>query len=138
MLNIDASLIVVFLTVWVLVAVLKKIFFNPLRKIMGERETKLEEDRKTADKASESFEQTSIQIEEQLRAARAMAKATREKFEHKGLKEKEHILEETNRSCRSQIEEAKEKLNRQLESLKKELEYSSKRLAERIEQRLLN
>ncbi len=138
MLNIDASLIVVFLTVWVLIAVLTKIFFNPLRKIREEREAKFEENRKSLDKALESFEQTSIQIEEQLRAARVVAQTTREKFEHEGLKEKERLLEGTNKACRSQIEEAKEKLNRQLESLKKELESSSKRLAERIEQRLLN
>lgn len=138
MLNIDTSLIVVFLIVWVLIAALTRIFFNPLRKIMGERKAKLEENRKAADKAVESFEETSVQIEEQLRAAREMAQVIREKFKHEGLKEKEHVLEETNKACRGQVEAAKERLERQLESLKKELESTSMLLAERIEQRLLN
>lgn len=138
MLSIDASLIVVFLIVWVLVAILTKIFFNPLRKIRGERKAEIEKNKRAADAARESFEEKSLQIEEQLKEARAMAQAAREKYENEELKEKERLLEETHRQCRTQVEDAKKGLKSQLERLKKELESSSRLLAERIEKRILN
>jgi len=137
MLTIDTSLIVVFLIVWALVAVLSKFFFKPTRKIMEERETKIDENRKGADLSLAGFEQTSLQIEDRIRDARMEAQTLREKFEQEGLREKEHILEEIHAECRSQVEEAKRKMSKQLESLKKELESKSRQLAERIEQRLL-
>ncbi len=137
MLAIDTSLIVVFLIVWLLVAVLSKFFFKPIRRIMEERNTKIDENRKKADLSLAGFEQTFRQIEEKLKVARTEAQTLREKLEQKGLKKKGQILEETYRECRGQVEEAKKKLNKQLESLRKELESRSVELAERIEQRLL-
>lgn len=138
MLAIDTSLIVVFFIVWVLVAVLSKFFFKPLRKTLEKRKAGLEENRKRTGSSLAGFEQTSLQIEEKLKVAHAEAQALRDEFEREGLKAKELILEETREECRGQVEEAKKKLNRQLEGLKKELEPKSKQLAQRIEQRLLS
>lgn len=138
MLEIDTSLIVVFLIVWILVAVLTKLFFDPLRKIMGLRETQLEERKKAAREASEWFEKTSLRIEQQLREARAKAQITRENLENEGLKEKERMLEEVNKECRRKVEEAKKKLDKQIKEMKKELASRSEHLAVQIEKRLLN
>jgi len=138
MLTIDTNLIIVFFIIWVLVAVLSKFFFKPLRKTMEKRKTTLEENRKGTESSLAGYEQTSLQIEEKLRAARAEAQDMRDKFEQEGLRKKELTLEETHEECREQVEEAKKKLNRRLEGLKKELEPRSKQLAQRIEQRLLS
>lgn len=138
MLSIDISLIAVFLIVWILSAILSKVFFNPLRKVIGEREAKINKNRRAAEKTMQNFEQTSLQIEERVRGARALSQATKKEFEQKGLLEKERILGEANKEWRREVEKAKDKLKRQLESLKKELESRSKDFAQRIEQKLLD
>lgn len=137
MLSIDVSLIVVFFIVWILVAVLTRAFFNPLRKVMDEREAKIERNRKNAEKTLQTFEQESLQVEEKLKEARAKAQALREKLQQEGFREKEKILEETNRDCRSQVEAAKKTLEKKISSMKRKLESQSESLAERIEKRLL-
>jgi F-type H+-transporting ATPase subunit b len=137
MLSIDVSLIVVFFIVWILVAVLTKAFFNPLRKVMGEREAKIQGNRKSTEDTLRTFEEEFHRIEEKLEEARAEAQSLKEKLQQEGFREKEKILEETNRDCRSQVETAKETLEKQISSLKKKLESQSEGLAERIEKRLL-
>ena len=137
MLQIDTSLIVVFLVVWILIAVLSKVFFKPLRIVREERESKMEENQKAVDSALEAFDRESLRIEEQLRGAKVMAESTRTDLENEGLKERVRILEEANRECRNLISEAKQELNRQLGALKKELDARSQHLAERVERRLL-
>jgi len=53
MISIDASLIVIFLIVWVLVFVLSRLFFHPLRKVMQEREDKVQGSREACEKSTE-------------------------------------------------------------------------------------
>jgi F0F1-type ATP synthase membrane subunit b/b' len=71
MININASLLVVFLIVWILVFALSKLFFNPLRKIMKERSDKIQGNRKGFQKSSEAFEQTASEIEKRIKSAEA-------------------------------------------------------------------
>jgi len=137
MLSFDASIIIVFLIVWILLVVLTKIFFNPLRKTVGDREAKINHNREAAKKAVESYEQIISKIEESIKATKANARATQERFERESLKEKERMLAEISEECKSKIKQTKEDLEKQLESLKKDLESRSGLLAEKIEQRLL-
>lgn len=137
MLSIDLSLIVVFIIVWVLLAVLTRLFFNPLRKVMRTRQDQMDQDKTAAEAALESFERESLKVEGQLKGAKAMAQTLREKLTEEGQKRRERMLEKTNEDCRSQVETARDQLNRQVESLKKELEAKSQSLAEQIEERLI-
>ncbi|MFQ6107926.1 MAG: ATP synthase F0 subunit B [Candidatus Aminicenantales bacterium] len=138
MLSIDLSAIAVFFIVWMLLVVLSKVFFNPLRRVMEERKRRIEANREAAEKAFEMSERQSLQVEEKLKEARAAAQATVEEFKRQGLEEKERILGEMSTDCRRRIEEAKKRLAWQVESLKRELESQSKQLAESIEKRILN
>ena len=72
MLDIDLSFIVVFIIVWILLAVLTRFFFNPLRKVMRSRQDLMDQEKTAAEAALESFEQESIRVEEQLRKAKVM------------------------------------------------------------------
>lgn len=137
MLSFDASIIIVFLLVWILLAVLIKIFFNPLQKTMGDREAKINHNREAAQKAVESYEQTISKIDESIKVTKANAFSTQERFEREALKEKERMIAEISKECKSKVKETKEGLEKQMESLKKELESRSRLLAEEIEQRLL-
>ncbi len=138
MLSIDLSLIVVFIIVWILLAFLTRVFFNPLRKIMKSRQDQMEQNKTAAEAALESFEQESIRVEEQLREARALAQTLREKLTEEGQKRRERMLEKTNTDYRGQVKTARDQLERQVGNLKKELDARSQSLAEQIEKRLIS
>lgn len=138
MLSIDGTLVVSFLIIWILLLVLSKLFFNPVRKIMEEREAKIQDSRGACKKALETYEQNLHEIEARLKSGRAEAELIREEFEMEALKEKSRLLEEINTEYRSQMERAKTELNEAMKDLKKELKSEALILAERIEQRLLH
>ncbi len=137
MLSVDGNLIIVFILIWVLLVILTKIFFNPVRKVMRKRDKGIKKDRKAGEEAVEKYEEMIRKIEEDIRSARASAYKAREKFEKEAGKEKERMLTEVSGECRAQIEQAGKELNEQLDSLKAEIKSESRVLAEKIEQRLL-
>ncbi len=138
MLQIDVSLIVVFLIVWVLVFFLSRLFFNPLRKIMQERNDKVQGGSEAHRKSTETYEQTVNEIEERLKSARALSQQAMEKIEREAAAERERLLAEISEESRHKVEEAKKQLEDQIVGLKRKLESDASDLAERIESRLLN
>jgi F-type H+-transporting ATPase subunit b len=138
MLSINASLIVVFLIVWVLVFVLSKLFFNPLRKVMNERKSRIEGDLQASNQAVGEYESRVKEIEDSLKSARAAASETRDLFEKEALKEKEQFIKEMSEESRAQIKEAQARIDKQVNDIKKELEAESEMLAKRIEKKILD
>ncbi|MGB2843982.1 MAG: hypothetical protein WBC02_03905, partial [Candidatus Aminicenantaceae bacterium] len=114
MLQIDASLIVIFLIVWVLVFALSRLFFNPLRKVMRERATIIKENKESFQKSMEVYEQTISDIEERLKSAKSQAQQTKENIGNEALKEKERLLSEVNIEYRNQVKKAKKQLEKQM------------------------
>lgn len=137
MLQIDVSLIVVFLIVWVLVFFLSRLFFNPLRKIMQERNDKVQGGSEAHRKSTETYEQTVNEIEERLKSARALSQQAMEKIEREAAAERERLLAEISEESRNKVEEAKKQLEDQIIGLKRKLESDASDLAERMERRLL-
>jgi len=137
MIEIDASFIAIFIIVWILVFVLSRVFFNPMRKIMEEREDKVKGRQEAFRKSTEVYEKTVYEIEERLKSARILSEQTKDSIKHEALKERERMLEEISTEYRSQVEKAQEKLEKQTTSLRRELGADAKLLAERIEQKLL-
>ena len=138
MLQIDFSLIVVFLIVWVLVFFLSRLFFNPLRKIMQERNDKIQGGSEACRKSTETYEQTVNEIEERLKSARAFSQQAMEKIEREAAAERERLLAEISEESRHKVEEAKKQLEDQIIGLKRKLESDASDLAERMEHRLLD
>lgn len=138
MLQIDVSLIVVFLIVWVLVFFLSRLFFNPLRKIMQERNDKIQGGSEARRKSTETYEQTVNEIEERLKSARALSQQAMEKIEREAAAERERLLAEISEESRHKVEEAKKQLEDQIIGLKRKLESDASDLAERMEHRLLD
>jgi F-type H+-transporting ATPase subunit b len=137
MIDIDASFIAIFIIVWVLVFVLSRLFFNPLRKIMEERDAKVKGRREAFQESTEVYEKTVYEIEERLKSARVLSEQTKESFKHEALKERERMLEEISTEYRSQVAKAQEQLEKQTTSLRRELGAEAELLSERIEQKLL-
>ena len=137
MIDIDASFIAIFIIVWIMVFFLSRLFFNPLRKIMEEREAKVKGRQEAFQESTEVYEKTVCEIEERLKSARILSEQTKDNLKHEALKERERMLEEISTEYRSQVEKAQEKLEKQTTSLRRELDAEAKLLAERIEQKLL-
>lgn len=137
MIEINASFIAIFIIVWILVFVLSRVFFNPLRKIMEEREDKVKGRQEAFRESTEFYEKTVNEIEERLKSARILSEQTKDNLKHEALKERERTLEDISTEYRNQVEKAQEKLEKQTTSLRRELGAEAELLAERIEQKLL-
>ncbi len=137
MIDIDASFVAIFIIVWIMVFVLSRLFFNPLRKIMEEREAKVKGRQEAFQESTEVYEKTVCEIEERLKSARILSEQTKDNHKHEALKKRELMLGEISTEYRSQVEKAQEKLEKQTMSLRKELGAEANLLAEKIEQKLL-
>jgi F0F1-type ATP synthase membrane subunit b/b' len=138
MLAVDATLLIVFFIVWILLFTLKKVFFKPFRNIMADREENIERNLKAREEAKTQYETNIHKVEDSLKAARLAAKETQEQFTAEALREKEQILLEIGQECRAKVNEAKEQLEKKVEELKKDLVSESKVLSEKIEERLIH
>ncbi|MFW6159978.1 MAG: ATP synthase F0 subunit B [Acidobacteriota bacterium] len=138
MLSIDANVIIVFLLVWVLVLLLTKIFYNPVRQVMKERRLKIKKGFQEAEAAQRRQEEIMADIEARLKKAQAEARQTLNSFEKKALQEKEKMLADVSSECRAQVDEARQKLEIQVEEIKKKLKKESNSVAAKIEEKILH
>jgi F0F1-type ATP synthase membrane subunit b/b' len=138
MLSLDANVIVVFLIVWVLLFVLSRLFFNPIRRIRKEREKLIGGHKNAYDQALGDYEKNILQVEEAIKQAKADAETMRASLEAEALKEKGRLVAKVSAECRHQVEQAKSDLDKSLQELKAKLGTETTELAERIEKKLLN
>jgi len=137
MLSINATFIVVFAIVWILVLVLTRVFFKPILRVLDERAARVAKDKTAAGEALKSYEDDIRRIEEGLKEARAAADGIRGAAETEALKEKSRLVREVQAEGRAEVEKAKEELLREMEALKKELDKRTEEIAETIEKRIL-
>jgi len=138
MLQIDPSIILIIAIVWILVVVLTKTVFNPIRRVMRDRDEGIATDREAGNQAELKYESSLRRIEEDIKKARAAAYSIQDSLEKEALKEKEKLLAEVSRACRAQVDEAQQELQKQVQDLKSDLKQESARLAEKIEEKLLS
>lgn len=137
MLSLNATVLVVFAIVWILVLILTRIFFKPILRILDERAARIAKDKDAAENARQSYEADLKRIEEGLKEARAAAEAIRNNAETEALKDKSRLVREVQAEGRAEVERAKAELARQTEALKKELETRTAEIAESIEKKVL-
>jgi F-type H+-transporting ATPase subunit b len=137
MLSINATALVVFAVVWILVLILTRVFFKPILRILDERAARIARDKAAADGARKAYDADLKRIEDGLKEARASADAIRSTAETEALKEKSRLVREVQAEGRAEVEKAKEELLREMETLKKELDKRTEEIAETIEKRIL-
>lgn len=138
MLSLDGNVLVVFIIVWVLVLLLSKLFFQPVRRVRDKREKDVLENRESTRRTLESYGRAIGEIENRLREARKESEASRDLLIQDALKEKTRLLAEISAECRSQVATAREGLGRTVEELRARLEAEAEGLAERIEKKILH
>ncbi len=137
MLSIDATVIVVFALVWILVVILSRIFFKPILKVLDERASRIARDKAAASESLEAYERDLRRVEEGLKEARAAAEAIRSAAESEALKEKSRLVREVQAEGRAEVQKAKAELLREVDNLKKELDKETAEIAGSIERKIL-
>jgi F-type H+-transporting ATPase subunit b len=137
MLSINATALVVFAVVWILVLVLTRIFFKPILRVLDERAARIAKDKEAAESARKASEADLKRIEDGLKEARASAAAIRNTAETEALKDKSRLVREVQAEGRAEVEKAKAELAREIETLKKDLDKHTEEIAETIEKRIL-
>ncbi len=137
MLSINATALVVFAIVWILVLVLTRIFFKPILRILDERAARIARDKAAENGARGASEADLKRIEEGLKEARAAAEAIRNTAETEALKDKSRLVREVQAEGRAEVEKAKAELQREMEALKKDLDKHTEEIAATIEKRIL-
>ncbi len=138
MLNIDATFLIVFAIVWVLVFVLTRIFFNPIKRVRDARQAEIDKNEKAAGEALGQYDRTLERLEQSLREARTDADKLRDSLSSEALKEKARLLEELGAEYRRNVEKAKEDLRRELQGLKRDMDSRVESIARKIEERLVS
>ena len=138
MLDFDISLFVVFAIVWILLFVLKKIYFNPMQKVRSERDALIKINKMAAEKSQEDYDQILSEIEDQIKKTRMDALTTRNTLEKDTQKKREELIAAVSRESKNQVEKSKAELEEQMKILFKEMEDKSEILAKKIEKRLLH
>lgn len=134
----DATVLVTFAVVWILVLVLSRVFFKPVGRVLDQRAARLEKARTETETALAGYEEDLRKIEERLREARAASDVLWEQAETQALKEKSRLIQDIQAETRAQLEKARQELEREVERLKKELDARSGKLSEDIERRVMN
>lgn len=137
MLEIDATVIVTFILVWVLVFVLTRVFFKPLRKVMDEREKRLQDDRAAAQSNLDETARRLKEVEAGLKAARLEAEEIRGRVEFEALREKNRMIADAGIAAKTEIENARAALEAEVVRLKEELRAEAVPLAAQIEKKLM-
>ncbi len=138
MLDIDISLFVIFAIVWILLLVLKKIFFNPLQKVRSERDSLINQNKTAAAKSQEDYENALSEIEEKIKKTRMDALASRNSLEKDAQEKREELIAEVSKESKKMVEKGKADLEDQMKILFKEMEAKSETFAKNIEKRLLH
>lgn len=138
MLDIDASVIVTFILIWILVLVLTRVFFRPLRKVMDERERRLRGDLNAAQSALEETARRLVEVEAGIKAARLEAEQSRDRIELEALREKSRLTAEASALAKAEIESARASFEAEVARLKEELRAEAEPLAKKIEEKLMS
>ncbi len=138
MLQIDASLLVTFFVVWILVFVLSKVFWKPMSRITGERDALLAADREASRRGGEAYEKSLQDVAAAMKTARAAADKARDDIEADALRGKSRLLAETGAVSKDRLEKARAQVRDEIARLRSELAVEAERLAGDIEKRLLD
>jgi F-type H+-transporting ATPase subunit b len=107
MLSINATVLIVFAIVWILVLILTRIFFKPILRILDERAARIAKDKEAAEGARQAYEADLKRIEDGLKEARTAADSIRNAAEAEALKDKSRLVREVQTEGRAEVEKAK-------------------------------
>ena len=118
-------------------AIMRAIFFQPLLKVMAERDARTIGAQKAAEAAQAAAAEKVRQYEEALRQARAKVYAEQEADRRKLMDERAAALKEARSKAEAEVNAAKERVAGEFAGAKKEIETTTAQLAAEIASRVL-
>jgi F-type H+-transporting ATPase subunit b len=117
--------------------IMRSIFFQPLLKVMAERDARTIGAQKAAEAAQAAAAEKVRQYEEALRQARAKVYAEQEADRRKLMEERAAMLKDGRSKADTEVNAAKERVAGEFASAKKEIETLTGQLAAEIARRVL-
>jgi len=125
------------LIVLVFYGVMRTLFFVPLMKVMDEREARTAGARKAAESAQIASANKAKQYQDALKQARAKVYAEQEDARKKLLNDRAEALKEARGKSAGHVASAKERVAREFDAAKQDIESSVSQLAAEIAQRVI-
>ena len=137
LITINATLIVQVISFLILLFVLNRVMFRPLRETMSKRDTHLEKIQ--SDVIQQKHELTDLEkkIHAGELAARHEAFEVKIKLENSGMRQAAEIIGETRKEIAAHTKKAHHEVKAQLENAKKDLQKESENLALAIMEKIL-
>lgn len=125
MLNLDSSVFIVVVLVWLLLMVLDKLYFKPVGKVIDERDAKIKRESNLIDSMTAEMEEKTLHIETTLKDTRKEAARIKEELIKKGESVREKIVTDAR-------EKSKELFNSKMIDLDREIADAEKQLADQV------
>jgi F-type H+-transporting ATPase subunit b len=125
------------LIVVVFYVVLRSLFFQPLLKVMAERDARTLGAQKSAEAAQTAAAEKIRQYEEALKQARAKVYAEQEAARKKLMEERAALLKEARAKAAAEVNAGKQGLEKEFAAAKKELQGTAAQLSVEIARRVL-
>jgi F0F1-type ATP synthase membrane subunit b/b' len=133
----DLSVLVVILLVLSLFFILKRSFFDPINKILEDRETAIHGAQRTANKKLGEFEEKSRIYQDQLNAARLEIYRQQETLRSEALNRRADILAKGRQEAEGLVQSSRDELQKQVVSAKSDLESNLTQFADGIVKAIL-
>lgn len=137
MLNIDASVLIVIIIVWILLGFLKKIFFTPVGNIIAEREKKNLHDHNRFKQLETEVDKKTQSLENELYKSQLECTKIREEMIEEGNKNKEELIVKTTNEAKALIKKKIDKFKTEIGEAEKKLLHEIKSFSEIIKEKFL-
>lgn len=134
MLNLDSSLFVVVVLVWILLMVLDKLYFKPVGKVIDERETKIERESAQIESMTNEIEEKTRHIETVLKDAKKESGKIKEELIKKGEDVREKILADARKRSRERFDAKMKDLDVEIADAEKKLEQEIGLFSEKMKE----
>lgn len=137
-LSVDGSFLFIFISIFVLIFILNRTLFDPINKILDERERQGVGGLNKARQMLAEYEQRLTEYEEQLRAARAEAYQNLEAQRRETQTARQETLAQVRTETSAQIAAAQSAIREQTEAAKHNLQGEARAMAATISSQLLH
>ncbi len=137
LISINETLIFQIISFLIFLFIINRIMFRPLRKVMNERETYIENIQQDIVAAEKKFEDLTSQIQKQEDAVRNEAFEQKEQLEAFGKHKAAEIIASTREEINALRAEAQKEVDSQISAAREDIQRESKSLARNIIERVL-
>ncbi len=137
MIDIDVSLFMQIILTLLLIFILNKILYKPIRRFLDEREGKMGAMRSEAEKFERNAQQLLENYEQKLAEARRNGQAQREAMKDEARQVEAKLLEESTQEAASRKQELMAELTAQIDAAKKDLMSKAEAFGLEIAQKIL-